>query len=293
MKIAPAFERAAKGLRPFVPAPVRSAIGNFRRRRRRREIAMAHFQDALGRVDEWAAQRTEDSNYTYEITELSRRYLASSLAVGLGVPPGRVRALFDELESDGELRDYLQSSLRALRGRDARAAYGRRSVWYAVVRLSRPGLVVETGVDAGLGSCIIGAALLKNRAEGAPGRYLGTDIDRKAGQLFNSRFREVGEILYGDSITSLRELRATIDLFINDSDHSADYEYREYETVSPWLSARAIIIGDNCAGSDALLRFSEAAGRRFLFLTDRSQDHWYPGDAVGLSFPAERDRAGP
>jgi hypothetical protein len=45
-------------------------------------------------------------------------------------------------------------------------------------------------------------------------------------------------ILYGDSIESLAKLDESIDLFINDSDHSAEYEAREYITVGPRLSER-------------------------------------------------------
>ena len=53
--------------------------------------------------------------------------------------------------------------------------------------------------------------------------YIGTDINPNAGYLFDEIYSENGKILYGDSIESLK-LNAEIDLFINDSDHSAEYE---------------------------------------------------------------------
>jgi len=53
----------------------------------------------------------------------------------------------------------------------------------------------------------------------------------------------MGKILYGDSITSLKTLSEPIDLFINDSDHSAEYEAREYQVIEPLLSEDALSPG--------------------------------------------------
>jgi hypothetical protein len=53
-------------------------------------------------------------------------------------------------------------------------------------------------------------------------------LNPQAGYLLAASYIEWGEILYGDSITSLRALQRDIDLFINDSDHSAEYDF-------PWL----------------------------------------------------------
>ena len=91
-------------------------------------------------------------------------------------------------------------------------------------------------------------------------------------------------ILYGDSIESLAKLDESIDLFINDSDHSAEYEALEYRTIAPKLSERAIIIADNAHVTDELMRFSRASGRRFMFFREEPADHWYLGAGIGLSF---------
>ena len=109
---------------------------------------------------------------------------------------------------------------------------------------------METGVDKGLGSCVLSAALLRNHAEGHPGRYLGTDINPQAGWLFQGPYRKAGQILYGDSIESLQCLEGPIDLFINDSDHSAEYEEREYACITSkshrvrnWRAKKNVICG--------------------------------------------------
>lgn len=169
---------------------------------------------------------------------------------------------------------------------DAEARYGRRIGWYAIVRALKPRVVVETGVDKGLGSCVLTAAILRNRVEGHPGEYFGTDIDVDAGYLLDDRYATAGRIriLYGDSIESLARLDKDIDLFINDSHHSADYEAREYAIVAKHLSPGAILLGDNAHVSPALPEFARQSGRRFLFFHEQPADHWYPGAGIGAAY---------
>jgi hypothetical protein len=148
----------------------------------------------------------------------------------------------------------------------------------------RPRVIVETGVDKGLGSCILTAALKRNKEEGFSGRYYGTDINPHAGYLLSGEYAQYGGILYGDSIESLGNLNEEIDIFINDSDHSPDYEFREYLTVRNKLSRRAIVLGDNAHCCDRLLKFSVETGRQFIFFQEKPLKHWYPGGGIGISF---------
>ena len=97
-------------------------------------------------------------------------------------------------------------------------------------------------------------------------------------------YREAGEILYGDSIESLQRLEGPIDLFINDSDHSAEYEEREYACIASKLSPGAVVLGDNAHVTDKLYQFASATGRRFLFFSEKPADHWYPGAGIGAAW---------
>lgn len=145
--------------------------------------------------------------------------------------------------------------------------------WYAIVRAVKPHVVVETGVDKGLGACVLTAALERNASEGHHGYYYGTDINPTAGYLLSREYSRYGKILYGDSIESLASLDITIDVFINDSDHSADYEAQEYVTVEEKLAKAAIVIGDNAHCTEELLRFAEQTGRDFLFFKEQPDKH--------------------
>jgi hypothetical protein len=105
--------------------------------------------------------------------------------------------------------------------------------------------------------------------------------------LLTEPYNKVGSILYGDSIQSLRSIRE-IDIFINDSDHSADYERREYETIAPKLPLGGLILGDNSHCTNALAAFSEILGRQFIFFREQPKDHWHPGAGIGISFVRQK-----
>ncbi|MDD4914420.1 MAG: class I SAM-dependent methyltransferase [Methylococcales bacterium] len=196
-------------------------------------------------------------------------------------------AYFAELEEDEALKNHIQKQVSQSKWAimaDKTARFGRRKGWYALVRIIKPGIVIETGVDKGLGACLITSALMKNTAEGYPGHYYGTDINPKAGYLLTDNYKNYGEVLYGDSIESLKAFQKPIDIFINDSDHSADYEAEEYETIKDKLSPAAIILGDNSHGNDKLLNFSIKYQRHFLFFKEQPANHWCPGEGIGISF---------
>ena len=121
-----------------------------------------------------------------------------------------------------------------------------------------------------------------------PGEYIGTDINPEAGYLFDGKYTKAGKIIYGDSIDSLKKLNKKIDLFINDSDHSAEYEAQEYKTISSKLTEGAILLGDNSHVTDKLLKFSINNNRHFLLFKEEPKNHWYSGAGIGISFSKEK-----
>ena len=253
--------------------------------KRREQWALAHYQTQFNHIKDWSAKYTEETNLYYDITPLNKAYLAEFISLVMGCSADKVNKLFNEIEFDDEIRSYFSKKLLNLRwSKDINIHYGRRLGWYAFVRLIKPKIIIETGVDLGVGACLLCAALLRNATEGAPGRYYGTDIRPEAGSLFGEKYATTGEIIIGDSIQSLKKLNVSIDLFINDSDHTPDYEYSEYLTIQNKLSKNAIILGDNSESCNSLLKFSHKTGRRFLFFQEQPLNHWYPGGGIGISF---------
>jgi predicted O-methyltransferase YrrM len=233
----------------------------------------------------------ELSNFTYDLTDRGKIHIAHAVSIAAGCHPDQARGWIDELANDKLLRSLIVDYVRDSSGRyvtDARAEYGRRLGWYALARASHPRLVIETGVDKGLGSLVLCAALRRNAAEGFPGRYIGTDINPSAGELLRSPYADFGTIVYGDSLASLATIEGPIDLFVNDSDHSADYERREYELIDSKLAPSAIVVGDNAHVTDELANFAARTKRCFIAVRELPKDHWYLGATMGIAFEFRR-----
>ena len=231
----------------------------------------------------------ETHNFTYDLTDENLRYLAEMIAVATEKSPAQIEKYIEEALDDRDLRAHFDAKMAAYDGqkspKNVKSPFGRRLGWYAVARAIKPHVIIETGVERGHGALLLCAALLQNEKEGVKGKYFGTDINPQAGWLLSGKYSAVGKILVGDSIESLSGFAGTVDLFINDSDHSAEYEGREYEVIAPKLSAKAILLGDNSHVTDKLAVFSRKTGRNFIMFHEKPKDHWYPGAGIGISFP--------
>lgn len=237
----------------------------------------------------WLLRSRETTNYTYDLDPINRTHLVAFVACVTGCPYRTIEGYVRELEDDEALRAHIAHATLSgphRRYADPQARYGRRLGWYALARALKPRAVVETGVDKGLGACVLAAALLRNRDEGGEGRYYGFDIKPDAGYLFTRPYAEVGEIRYGDALASLEKFEGHIDLLITDSDHSPTFEQRELESASGRLLDTSVILADNAHATRALLDFALATGRRFLFFAERPANHWYRGDGIGAAYGA-------
>jgi hypothetical protein len=255
------------------------------RKERRRQIVMNYYSPKLALAESWIGANTEESNFYFDLTALNKRHLAHFVAGVTGAPLSNVLAWIAEIEADKDLARHLSNGLRsAYPGIDVKPLPGRRIGWYAIARALKPKVLVETGVDHGVGSCILAAALLRNQAEGAPGRYYGLDILPSAGKLLSGNYALVGQIVYGDSIKTLDAFDRRIDLFINDSDHSRSFEAAEFSAITRLINNNAVVLGDNSHVTDALAEWAEHNGRQFLFFSEKPEAHWYPGAGIGAAF---------
>lgn len=273
---------------------------NLRRAIARTRLApVAAFPQRLSRVARhdarvikstatWLFTSREHHNYTYDLTSLSREHLAWYVAAVCDTPIKQVKGYLAEVERDESLRRHLEVGIAgsARRGlADARVRYGRRIGWYAIVRARRPTHVVETGVDKGLGSCVLAAALLRNAAEGSPGRVTSLDINPEAGYLTRVQpYAGVIDLIIGDSVTAIADLDTPVDIFLHDSDHTAAHERNEFQAVEPKLAKGALLLSDNAVKTNVLPKYAEQTGRRFLAYRETPKNHWYAGDGIGAAW---------
>src|SRR5215472_4081234 len=127
--------------------------------------ACADCISVMGRTARWLVRSREDTNWTYDLQEQNLLALACTISCVTGMPANEVFPYIQEGNEDQVLREhvarYTASSAQRARA-DATCRFGRRLGVYAIARVMKPRLVVETGVDKGLGSVLLAAALLRN-----------------------------------------------------------------------------------------------------------------------------------
>jgi predicted O-methyltransferase YrrM len=250
-------------------------------------VAFPYLLRQLAAMIRWAFESKEHYNHTYHLTELNLRYLASYIAVVSGHEASEIMGHMQELQEDQALSAFLRERTLASPDRhnsDVEPRYGRRLGWYALIRSTKPRVVVETGVDRGLGTTVIAAALMRNAKEGCPGMVYATDIVPTCGHLFAAPYKSYGRILLGDSVELLKSFPESVDIFLHDSDHRPEYEWAEFLAIESRLHPASIILSDNSQQTSKMLEFAERLGKSFLFFQDQPKDHWWPGDGIGAAF---------
>lgn len=249
---------------------------------------LRHDAAVIATSARWLVTSREHHNYTYELTGNNLDHLAWFVAAVCGIPVATARGYLAEIAADGALREHINAATAASARRrlaDRRIRYGRRVGWYAIVRACKPAHIVESGVDKGLGTAVLAAALLRNAKEGAPGRITAIDINPEAGYLVRTgEWSSVVDLVYADSVATLAELNRPVDIFLHDSDHSVEHEQREFATVEPQLARNGLLLTDNVTKTAVLSRYAERTGRHFLAFTERPAQHWYPGDGIGAAW---------
>ena len=251
----------------------------------RKKITNSYYSNKINLIKNWLWKDTEKENFYYDLEKSNIEHMIHMISVVLKKDFNNLYSYVQELRDDSYLRRHLiKAHKESNYPKDTKIEYGRRIGWYVFARAIKPRLIIETGVHNGVGACILSAALMRNNSEGFTGRYIGTEIDKNMGQFLKGSYKEFGSISYGDSIETLKGIDEEIDLFINDSDHSGNYEFLEYQAISNKLSENAVILGDNSHVTNSLIQFSKETKRDFLFFQEKPLDHWYPGAGIGISF---------
>lgn len=254
-------------------------------------IALPHSLRQIAVMARWAFVSKEHYNHTYNLTDLNLAYLASYVAIVSGHERPEIQTFIQEIETDEPLRALLRERALASPDRhnsDLEPRYGRRVGWYALIRATKPRIIVETGVDRGLGTAVIAAALLRNAKEGYPGLVYATDIIPTCGHLLAEPYKSYCRILLGDSVEHLKKFPDPVDIFLHDSDHRPEYEWAEFLAVEPRLHPGSIVMSDNSQQSPKMLEFAERTGKSFLYFQDQPKNHWWPGDGIGTAFVTGR-----
>lgn len=148
---------------------------------------------------------------------------------------------------------------------------GSAFLMYALVRLLRPSVVLETGVANGHSSALILNALRKNGC----GELHSIDVSNDVGDLIVDKRRWRLHIL---DLSSLKKSFAAIvtelpviDLMVHDSDHSYQWMRHELETVLPKMSPRGVLACDDANICYGMIDFCAAHNMKPLLLLEKSK----------------------
>ena len=249
-------------------------------------VALSYVTQPALNCAKWLVQSRESTNFTYDVTPQCRDHLIWWVCAVTSKEYVEIEAYFREIETDAELAKHIAtttSNTPALRSvYDGKPRFGRRVAWYALVRALRPQHVVETGTDVGLGSLVLATALLKNGS----GKLTTIDVTDYSGDLIGGTYATVITQAKGDSIAVLGELNLTINIFIHDSLHTYEHEYRELQAVEGNLATDGVLLSDNAHSTNACSNYAQATNRRFLYVDENPADHWYPGAGIGAAWRA-------
>ena len=209
---------------------------------------------------------------------------AGFLADALSVPVEDALAAWQEVEEDVQLRvDYAR--LRKSSVLPRRLALTTRGLWWVLVRLRKPRLVVETGVWYGLGSAVLLRALELNAGDGHEGRLMSFDPDITGGWLVPERLKPRWTWVQATTEEALEPClgRQEVDLFIHDTPSAYERERAEFEVALRHAAPGAVLFSSNGENTPALRELCAAHGLPYHHYRYVAQRQFYVTRGLSLS----------
>jgi hypothetical protein len=229
----------------------------------------------------------ETDNFTYDLANQGE--LAAWVAAATGCPRLDARRYMDEPAFDADLQQRLQT---ATAGHwwwsKRRPRFGKRLAWYALARILKPDLVIETGVHDGLGSLLLLRALERN---GPRGRLVSFDINPQAGWLVGSHPQWDLRIQHSqEGLASVLAGPADPGLFVYDGLHTPEAETADLELVLPRMASWGVLVSDD-AHNGAMSALCAHHGLEYHEVAEHPLGHFYPGSLLAAAQPAPRRSA--
>ncbi len=208
------------------------------------------------------------------------------LAQLLGLDQGTVRSVFEEKPLQRLLADSAEYRIPPQALAMGGAAF--LEACYAVVRLTRPKVVLETGVAHGYSTAAMLCALVENGAgelHSVDLPMLSHDVAGYTGGAVPADLRTSGswELILGPDRRVLPKLLrrvGPVDFFLYDSDKSYAGMLRTWRLVWPYLRPGAVLMLDDVHAHDAFLDFADMQGLAPLIIPKPARQRIYHWDQV-------------
>ena len=120
--------------------------------------ATKYFNKKYFQILRWTLNSREDTNYTYDLTDQNLDELYKLLESIFNIDYSQVKKYSNELLNNEILKTYLSTKIKSSNFKkfaDKEIKFSRRIGWYIIARIIKPKLIIETGVDKGMGSVIL------------------------------------------------------------------------------------------------------------------------------------------
>ncbi len=286
----PSVSRTAKGwLKQSIGAhgvQLARGLGRLRWGKKLRAVrdSGCRFRDRPLMLVRYVVLDPEYDNFTYQLENAAE--LAATLAGLVDRSPTELEGFFAEAVSDPALTSRLARRLWWRPDVKHPPPLGRRYSWYMLTRALRPELVVEAGVQDGLGSLALLRALERNAQEGSPGALLSIDTLETAGWMVDDQHRARWDMVYGSADEVLARALAhkpPVGLFIEDTCAPEAIVRSALDSVVRASSDGAILVAGS--RSAELQRFCEERSIAFVEHRDRAHDHFFQNALTTFAGP--------
>jgi predicted O-methyltransferase YrrM len=214
------------------------------------------------------------------------RKLPSLLEATTGATAEQLGELRKELEDAPDFAPRIRATAQSVAHETWRLDQNHHFL-YALVRLTRPRLIVETGVfDGFYSACFLQALFENEEREGKGGSLISIDLPanqavddstsrlaartglprgEQPGWVIPDHLRRLWRPHFGDSRQLLPEVLSgvdEIDLFFHDSLHTHDHMMFEFETAWPKLSQGGFLLSHDVHWNGAFRQFARERGRK-------------------------------
>ncbi len=139
--------------------------------------------------------------------------------------------------------------------------------------LSKPEIVLETGVANGFSSSYILQALKQlnhGKLISIDGIFLPWQTEKKIGQAIPQKLKKRHILIIGKSSDELKTVfkkTEQVDIFLRDSDHTYDNVINELNIVWPHIKNGGFLMSDDVGWNDAFIDFAERVKHTPIFLS--------------------------
>jgi predicted O-methyltransferase YrrM len=232
-------------------------------------------------IGPWLIRSREYTSWTYHLSDRNLIEACNLVSILTSRPLEEVLAYKEEILRDADLATHVKNKTLASRDRwcaDEDFKIGRRILYYLIARARKPRVVVEAGVDKGLGAALICRALQKNRLDGSAGTYVGVDIhELNRAFLFSGTLASEGVLEREDAVTFLQRYEGEIDFYVHDTTPAPQHVQALLTALWPKLSPRGVLC--TSWATSEVIDYVVGKGR-FLTFAEEPRDHWYPGSKL-------------